>query len=144
MLMRRSPSLIAIAIPTILTAVAVYIALAFATRLTGTLLKLDEDDAGDPQIRPVETSERRAPFVEQAPPPSPELVAQRVRQEIEASRQSAAEVTLPELELGPDPAGPAPANLLPLEPLNLPPPALPSRAVLLPNGTTPSSATEAR
>jgi hypothetical protein len=141
MLMRRSPSLIAIAIPTVLTAAAVYIALFFATRMTGTLLKLDQP--GNPEIRPIDTSEKPPPFIEQAPPPSPEVVAERVRREIEASQGGRGGAPFPVLELEMEPAAPT-LDILPLEPLNIPPRNVLTPLDLRPNGTAPSIPTEAR
>lgn len=142
MLMRHSPSLIAIAIPTILISIAVYIALVFATRITGTILKQGADEPGDPEIRPVETT-KMLPFVEQTPPPSPEVVAERVRQELEAGRESLRDAPFPILELETDPET-ATSNTVPVEPLPLPPPEIPQLSRLLPNGTTPSDSAEAK
>lgn len=88
MLMRKPPSLMAVAIPTVVTVAAVYIALAFASKLTGRFF--GSDDSGLSEVRRVDTS-KPTPYIERTPPPSPEVVAEQVRRELGAASEASSE-----------------------------------------------------
>ena len=100
-LMRKPPSLMAVAIPTVVTVAAVYIALAFASKLTGKFFGSDE--SGLSAVRPVDTS-KPTPYIERTPPPSPEVVAERVRRELGAASEPSNEpILIMDLEVEPAP-----------------------------------------